>query len=98
MRKQKKKNIPKYEISHACNQKKNHGGNPSSHGPIRTWGQEPEQGEHHQQNGFTLKFNRTMIQRLFMKFKTNFGFFSESLQGSSIESSGIVQDEPFIEV
>ena len=33
-----------------------HGGNPSSHGPIRTLGKEPKQGEHHQQNGFTLKF------------------------------------------
>ena len=73
------------KCSHACNQKKIHGGNPSSHGPIRTWGQfssvswqEPEQEEHHQQNGFTLKFNQTMIQRLFMEFKTNFCFFSES--------------------
>ena len=41
------------------------------HCPIRNWDQfssvswqELEQGEHHQQNGFTLKFNRTMIQRL----------------------------------
>ena len=73
------------KCSHACNQKKNHGGNPSSHGPIRTGGQfssvswqKQEPGEHYQQNDFTLKFNQIMIQRL--------------------ESSGIVLDEPLIEV